>query len=152
VYGDASEKSFSIIYHSADNEELTLDVIAPSLDIFKVWFGGLSAIVKKLKDQRQNFSLDALHLKSLWDRADTDRSGTLTIREVVALVASINVHMPNSKIRSMYNVFDTDQNGLLDFNEFLLFMAFLRKRFSFLCLHRCLSFPLAFIDGWIAKQ
>lgn len=128
VYGEASDKSFSIVYHTADNEERTLDMIAPSHDIFNLWFGGLSAIVRKLKEQRENFSLDALHLKSLWDRADADSNGTLTIREVVNLIASININMSSDKIRRMYKDFDEDQNGLLDFNEFIEFMNFLRKR------------------------
>jgi Ca2+-binding EF-hand superfamily protein len=72
--------------------------------------------------------LDALFLKSLWDRADADHSGTLTIREVVQLVSSINVNLPSETIRAMYAQFDDDQNGMLDFVEFIEFMKFLRKR------------------------
>ena len=113
---------------TSDNQERTLDLIAPSPDIFNMWPGGLQALVKALQDQRDNFSLDALFLKSLWDRADSDDSGTLTIREVVQLVASINVNLPAEKIKNMYKSFDTDQNGLLDFNEFIEFMNYLRKR------------------------
>lgn len=128
IYGEASEKSFSIIYLTADNQERTLDIIAPSPDIFKLWYGGLTTLVKKLQEQRENFSLDALYLKSLWDRADADHSGTLTIKEVVQLISSINVNLPAEKVKNMYKSFDVDQNGLLDFNEFIEFMNYLRKR------------------------
>lgn len=128
IYGAASEKSFSIVYLSIDNEERSLDVIAPSPEVFKLWFGALSNLVKNLKLQRENFSPDALYLKSLWDRADADHSGTLTSREVVQLIASININMPSSNVRAMYKKFDLDGNGLLDFKEFMEFMAFLRKR------------------------
>lgn len=128
VYGDASEKSFSIVYIDDDNKERTLDLVAPSPDLFKLWFGGLKALVKRLEEQRKNYSQDSLFLKNLWDRADRDHSGSLDSSEVIKLIASINVNMPASQIRRMYNDFDTDKNGKLDFQEFIEFMNFLRKR------------------------
>jgi hypothetical protein len=134
VYGDASDKSFSIVYLNKNNKERTLDLIAPSPDIFKLWFGGLKSLVKKLQEQRQNYSLDALYLKSLWDRADADHSGSLSSKEIVSLISSINVNLPLDKVKAMYKKFDVDQNGTLDFHEFIEFMGFLRKRYF-----RCLS-------------
>lgn len=131
IYGPASEKSFSVVYHDDDNVECTLDIIAPSAEIYKVWFGALDSIVKSLKIQRENFSPDALYLKSLWDRADNDHSGTLSSREVIQLISSININMPAAVIRKMYKQFDIDNNGLLDFREFVDFMAYLRKRLAF---------------------
>lgn len=128
VFDEAKEKSFSIVYLNKDNEEKTLDLIAPSPDVFALCYGGLCALAKKLKEQRENFSLDALYLKSLWDRADADHSGSLTSREVVNLVGSINISMPVQKIKDLYKRFDVDQSGTFDFNEFIEFMNFLRKR------------------------
>lgn len=128
IYGDANEKSFSIVYLNENNQERTLNLIAPSPDIFKLWFGGLKALVKKLQEQRLNYSLDALYLKSLWDRADGDHNGSLSTREVINLVASINVNLPNNKVKELYKKFDVDQNGILDFEEFVAFMGYLRKR------------------------
>lgn len=128
VFDEAKEKSFSVVYLNKDNEERTLDVIAPSPEVFHLCYEGLSALTKKLREQRENFSLDALYLKSLWDRADHDHSGSLTSKEVIQLVQSINVNMPLSKIKDMYKQFDTDNNGEFDFIEFIEFMTFLRKR------------------------
>lgn len=130
VFDDAKEKSFSIVYLTKDGEERTLDVIAPSPEIYHLCFEGLSALVKKLREQRENFSLDALYLKSLWDRADNDHSGSLTAKEIIHLVGSININMPNDKIKKMYKRFDADNSGTLDFTEFIEFMTFLRKRYS----------------------
>lgn len=128
VFDDAKEKSFSIVYLNKDNEERTLDLIAPSPELFHLCYDGLSALTKKLRQQRDNFSLDSLYLKSLWDRADHDHSGSLTSKEIIQLVQSINVHMPINKIKDMYKRFDADDNGEFDFNEFIEFMTFLRKR------------------------
>lgn len=128
VFDDAKEKSFSIVYLNKDNEEHTLDVIAPSPEVFHLCHDGLSALTKKLREQRDNFSLDALYLKSLWDRADHDHSGSLTSKEVIQLVQSINVNIPSAKIKEIYKTFDSDDSGELDFTEFIEFMTFLRKR------------------------
>ncbi len=86
-------------------------------------------MVKKLQEQRQNYSLDALYLKSLWDRADADHNGSLSSKEIVNLIASINVNLAIDKVKAMYKKFDVDQNGTLDFQEFIEFMGFLRKRY-----------------------
>ena len=128
VYGDANEKSFSIVYQDTDGKEVTLNLIAPSPDIFKLWHDGLKALVTKLQEQRQNYSLDSLFLKSLWDRADTDHSGTLNAKEIIGLVASINVNLPNDQVKNLFKKYDVDNSGTLDFAEFVEFMTFLRKR------------------------
>lgn len=128
LFGDASEKSLSIVYLDKNNQEKTLNLIAPSADVFKLFFGGIRALVKKLQDQRQNYSKDSLFLKSLWDRADADHSGTLTFKEISQLVASININLPNDKIKQIYKKYDVDGNGTLDFSEFIDFMAHLRRR------------------------
>ena len=127
-FGEATPKSFSILYLNAESKEKTLDLIAPSLDIFKNWFESLQSIVDKLQDQRNNLSQDTLYLKGIWDRADVDHSGTLDAKELVQLVSSININLPASTITAMYTKFDLDGNGVMDFNEFLEFMAVLRKR------------------------
>lgn len=128
VYGEAREKSFSIIYHNKNNEERSLDVICPSGEVYDLWFGGLSYIVDRLKKQRENASEEALYLKSLFDRADVDHSGSLSSREIINLIASININMPTSRIRQLYNKFDKDGSGSLDFEEFIEFVALLRQR------------------------
>lgn len=128
IYGDASEKSFSIVYLDEDGREKTLNLIAPSPDIFRLWHDGIKALVDKLKEQRQNYSLDSLFLKSLWDRADADHNGTLNAKEIIGLVASINVNLPAETIKTLFKKYDVDQSGTLDFTEFVEFMSFLRKR------------------------
>jgi hypothetical protein len=128
LFADAQDKSFTIVYRTDDNEERTLDLIAPSPEIFKLWYGGLNVLLRNIQEKRKKFSLDALYLKSLWERADADHSGTLTSREVIQLISSININLAADTIREMYNKFDVDKNGLLDFEEFVEFMTFLRKR------------------------
>lgn len=128
IYGDATDKSFSILFLDEDNQERTLDLIAPAPDVFLLWYCGLTALVEKFKKQRENISLDALYLKALWDRADKDHSGTLNAKEITRLVASMNINTSQDKIIEIYKKYDVDQNGVLDFNEFIGFISFLKKR------------------------
>jgi phosphatidylinositol phospholipase C, delta len=131
IYADANEKSFSIVYQDTDGTEKTLDLIAPSPDIFKLWHDGIKSLITKLQEQRKNYSIDSLFLKSLWDRADADHSGSLNCKEVVSLVQSINVNLPADEVRKLFKKYDIDQSGSLDFSEFIEFMTFLRKRYVF---------------------
>eukprot|EP01038_Epipyxis_sp_PR26KG_P009243 gene9243-12457_t len=129
VYKPAESKSFSVVYlDSKTGKECTLDLIAPSPDIYKLWFEGLSTLIKKIQDTRKNLSPDALFLKSLWDKADDDHSGSLELKEIIKLIGGINLNMREDKIRKMYKKFDEDENGRLDFKEFIQFMGFIRKR------------------------
>lgn len=130
LFADAQERSFTIVYRTEDGEERTLDLIAPSPEIFKLWYSGLNHLLKTIDEKKKKFSLDALYLKSLWERADSDHSGTLSSKEVIQLISSININLAADTIRQMYAKFDIDQNGLLDFDEFVEFMTFLRKRYS----------------------
>jgi hypothetical protein len=129
IFEEAKDKSFSIVYTTADNEERTLDVIAPSPDIYYTCFNGLNAKVKAFKEQRENYSLDNLYLKTLYDRADVNHDNSLSTNEVISIVATMNLNMPSNQIKAMITKFDVDKNGTFDFNEFVEFMGFLRKRF-----------------------
>jgi len=70
-----------------------------------------------------------MYYKTLWDRADTDHSGSLDINEVVKLLTSANISLPFATIKKLYKQFDTDRSCLLDFQEFIDLMNRIRKRF-----------------------
>ena len=73
--------------------------------------------------------VDYRFLKVKWDEADTDKSGMLTRKEVLALVASMNVDRPTKVINRIFKEVDRDQSGTLNFEEFIQFMELLRNRF-----------------------
>jgi len=118
----------SIVYLNDENEEITLDIIAPSGDIYRLFVDGLGSLIKKLKEQLDNYSLDALYLKSLWERADVDHSGILHSKEIVQIVSSINMNIDAGELMTLINKHDADGNGEFNFEEFVEFMSTLRKR------------------------
>ena len=40
IFGLAKEKSFSIIYADENGQEMSLDLIAPTLSVYRHWFRG----------------------------------------------------------------------------------------------------------------
>jgi Ca2+-binding EF-hand superfamily protein len=88
-------------------------------------------------------NLSRRQIKAEWDKADTDKSGNLDFKEVVALLDKLNLKLKESKAQKIFkvrqyiklwfltNVFqevDEDSSGHLDFNEFRQFLSLLRSR------------------------
>ncbi len=70
-------------------------------------------------------------LKKEWEHADKDKSGTLTFKEVLRLLDSLNIKMKEKAIKMKFKVVtkktywkevDKDQSKHLDFNEFKIFL------------------------------
>jgi hypothetical protein len=127
-YKDAKERSFSIIYLNKENQENTLDIVTTTNEIFNYLFSAFSSLFAKIQDDKSKLSIDMLYLKSKWDVADDDNSGTLNTEEVINLISTMNINMSTKNLRKMFAKVDEDQNGTLNFEEFLNFMGLLRKR------------------------
>lgn len=124
TFGGASGNSFSLIY--GDNR--SLDLIAPSPEVFRTWFLGIKQVLQALREKRAKLSAYVRYLQAQWDAADADRSGTLTQSEVIDLVSKMNANRSKSVIKAMYKQVDIDNSGTLNFDEFCQFMNLLRQR------------------------
>jgi hypothetical protein len=128
VYAKAANKSVTIVYTDSNGQNKTLNLIAPSPEIYRLFHHGFNTVVEKFKDDRRHMSADTLLLKTLWDKADADHSGFLTQAEIIQLMGAANINKPASEIKKMIKRFDLDLSGTLDFAEFVEFMKFLQKR------------------------
>jgi hypothetical protein len=127
-YKENRNLSFSIFYSSYAGTEATLDVIAADEDEYEYLMTALNALHTKVKDVRAAATPDELYLKDMWDRGDADKSGTLSLTEIIQLVAQMNITMPSSVIKKTFKTFDQDGSGHLNFEEFTEFIAVLRER------------------------
>eukprot|EP01036_Dinobryon_divergens_P031312 gene31312-40684_t len=117
IYGEAKDTSFSIIYSDGSGNEKTLSVTAPTYDIYNLLFNGLQEVVQKLKDLTASYSQDTIYMKSLWDRADSDHSGTLVLSEIVQVLVSANIKIPFATVKKLMKIVDKDHSECLDFKE-----------------------------------
>jgi len=67
-------------------------------------------------------------IKAEWDKADSDKSGALSFKEVVSLLAKFNLKLKEKEVKKIFKEVDEDASGQLDFNEFRQFLSLLRTR------------------------
>lgn len=127
-FGPVKQNSFSIIYTNGAGDETSLDLIAPTPDVFKYWFDGLKIILKKVRYTKENASVEERYYKLKFEAADADRSGTLDVDEVIEIIYGMNIDLSKAVIRKMIQEVDEDNNGTLDFEEFSNLLAELRRR------------------------
>lgn len=67
-------------------------------------------------------------MKRLWFRADTDRSGTLTTTEVVALIQNMKLGLSKEKTLQLFKKADLNNDNLMQLSEFENFIRLLTDR------------------------
>jgi len=122
-FGEAERNSFSIIYGNGRS----LDLIAPTPEMYKIWYDGLQSCLKHIQDLHANMDMDRRFLKEKFDSA-SKKGDTVTRKEVQKLVASMNIPITTKAIYKIFKDVDRDKNGTLTFEEFTEFMNQLRRR------------------------
>jgi len=67
-------------------------------------------------------------LKSEWEKADKDKSGTLSFKEITRLLGRLNLKLKDKEVKKRFKEVDVDSNNTLDFDEFTVFLERLRVR------------------------
>jgi hypothetical protein len=124
TFGAASGNSFSILY--GDNR--SLDLIAPSPEVFHIWYLGIKQILREIRHAAQNSTVRQRYLKAKWDQADDDQNGSLAKSEVLELVQAMNISRSKKQILALYREVDKDGSNTLDFQEFVKFIDLLVPR------------------------
>ena len=112
----------------------SLDLAAPTEEIFKFWYNGLRCIMKHLEDIEKNVDVDRRFLKSKWDKADPKKTGTISRKDVLKLISSMHMNLPTAAISKAFKEVDRDKSNTLDFEEFCNFMNILRRRYRIIFL------------------
>lgn len=124
-YPGASSRSFSVIYGEND---ASLDLIAPTVEDFRMWYKGLTKVINDISFSREYTKLDVLYLKNKFDFADKDKNDSLSKKEIMKLLDNINISMASEAIDIIFRKVDEDNSGELSFDEFSNFVQILRRR------------------------
>ena len=68
------------------------------------------------------------YVRSQWEGADKDGSGSLDQKEVIKLIHKLNIQAKTSAIKKLFAEVDADDSGELDFDEFCTLMGMLKRR------------------------
>jgi Ca2+-binding EF-hand superfamily protein len=110
---DFLDRSFSIVGASR-----SLDVVAPSREAAKVWSRTIELLLDKFQSDNNTFqSYIELH----WDKADTDRSGSLTFSEVQEVIQNMSINFNKPWFEKKFSQFDTDGDRTMNKDEFAQF-------------------------------
>lgn len=137
-YQSDKDKTLSLIYLGDGGMEGTFDIILPTTESFKTWYGALRWIVRKFKDQRSKMTIDELRLRDRWFDADSDHNGTMEKDECIAMVAHLNINMPTNEVIAIFDQVDIDKSGTLSFPEFVEFYGLLSQRPELMAMWKCL--------------
>jgi uncharacterized protein YjbI with pentapeptide repeats len=75
-----------------------------------------------------SFHLTDDQIKAEWDKADKDKSGSLSFKEIVRLLDKLNLKPKEKEVKKKFKEVDADASGELDFEEFKVFLERLRVR------------------------
>jgi Ca2+-binding EF-hand superfamily protein len=62
-----------------------------------------------------------MYVEEQWDKADQDRSGTLSRDEVQSVLIRMNLYLPKAFFHDKFADFDLDRNKTMDKDEFAQF-------------------------------
>ena len=129
---DKTSMSFSIIYENAYGSETSLDLVAGTDEQASKWYSELESLIKFLNEEKCAVDPVMRFAKRAWDHADSDKSGTLELKEIVQVIHRLNISLDAAYIKKQFGKVDVDGSGDLDFQEFLVLMEKLSKRVDIL--------------------
>jgi Ca2+-binding EF-hand superfamily protein len=95
----------------------SIDLEFPNSRLRDLWLAGLHYLI----EESQEHNLDSF-IKYAWAEADANGNGSVSFKEIKALISRHNLKLSEDKLREYFDEYDTDQNNQLDYGEFELLM------------------------------
>ncbi|XP_063228371.1 1-phosphatidylinositol 4,5-bisphosphate phosphodiesterase eta-2-like isoform X2 [Bacillus rossius redtenbacheri] len=120
---------FSIVHGRSKH---SVDLVAPDPTVADHWVRGINHLITVLRSLHQEQRFERW-LKQQFDDADTDKNGILTFEECLKLLNQLNIKIPKSLVRRMFQEANTNKNqrngqDVLDSEEFVEFCMNLMSR------------------------
>ncbi|EGG00001.1 uncharacterized protein MELLADRAFT_112249 [Melampsora larici-populina 98AG31] len=122
----------TIIYISKKSTYKMLHLFAIQPDHFKIWKVTLEKILEFRRELLGGLNhirkRQAYWLKQHWIEANANSDPKLNFKETVELCKRLNISIPESSIRTNFNMADSEQKGYLDFSGFQQFIKLVKRR------------------------
>ena len=86
--------------------------------VFKEQIEQLTQTIRAKLRVLSNKSTDEFVLRNIFKDFDTNKSGTLTVDELTAMVAKLQISVDRKFMTALFKRFDTNCNGIIEFEEF----------------------------------
>ncbi|GJJ14667.1 hypothetical protein Clacol_008933 [Clathrus columnatus] len=140
IAADAEPRWLTLVY-LADGKYKTLNVVAPSIDVFHMWVDTVSKLWKlrrELASMSEGKTIgdparDVLRKEKVWERLywkTSDEAGEerLEWKEVKKLCLRLNIHAPEADLLRKFKEADVYNQGFLNFTDFQRFVKLLKAR------------------------
>ncbi|CAH7672476.1 PLC-like phosphodiesterase [Phakopsora pachyrhizi] len=122
----------TIVYLSKKSRYKMLHLICLESNQFEIWKDTLDRIlsfrIELLGGLNHLRKRQAYWLKQHWNEADTAEDSKLEFHEIVGLCRRLNISVPESDIRSHFDLADSQRRGYLDFQAFQHFVRLMKHR------------------------
>mmetsp|Transcript_6992 Transcript_6992/g.16227 ORF Transcript_6992/g.16227 Transcript_6992/m.16227 type:complete len:826 (-) Transcript_6992:326-2803(-) len=106
------ERAFVLV-----GQDRSLKLICPTVAVCKLWYRACTEMVRQINAAPKGNPFFQ-YLRDQWNRADTDRSGSLNTKEVMQIMKKMNVTKSKKEIQAEIELFDDDRSGQLEYKEY----------------------------------
>ena len=123
-----SHVSLSFKYRSDAGGEASLAILVRTNFEYRVVCEAFNSLIARNKTNKETMTSGDYFLREMWDRADLDVSGSVNVKEIIAVAHSMNINLKESEIRKLFKDYDIEKTGSLTFEEFKSMLDKLRER------------------------
>uniref|UniRef100_A0A915K8T6 EF-hand domain-containing protein n=1 Tax=Romanomermis culicivorax TaxID=13658 RepID=A0A915K8T6_ROMCU len=126
-------RCFSIIFRHPIFLIKSLDFVAQTIEMQDYFVNGLRYLINKIRKEIHCFN-EEKWLKEQFIKADKNKNGTLSFKEVWNLLSYLNLELDEKQAKRLFELADFRKNNQLfgeeslDFDEFLVFFRSLTQR------------------------
>uniref|UniRef100_A0A671U5Q7 Phosphoinositide phospholipase C n=1 Tax=Sparus aurata TaxID=8175 RepID=A0A671U5Q7_SPAAU len=119
---------FTLVFHGRQGN---LDLVADTPEEARAWIQGVRKLIHKTQtmDEKERLDQYPLHRRrSLRSKADKNKDGKMTFKEVRKLLKMMNVDMNEEHALHLFTMADKSDSGSLEIEQFVLFYKMLTQR------------------------
>ncbi|KAJ8094448.1 hypothetical protein PM082_010882 [Marasmius tenuissimus] len=131
-FPEEAEARWTTVVHILDGTYKTMHIIAPSVEIFKLWKPALEKLFKirqGLQLGLQNNQLrDAVWEKQYWKGADKNQDQKLDLNELRGLCLRLNLNFTDAELRKVFKEADIHHQDYLDYEGFRRLVKIVKRK------------------------
>lgn len=120
------------IVYTFDGKFKTLHVVAPSIQIYRMWVSTLRTLYALRRELMSGLgNLERRELvwqRQYWKAADSSGDSKLSFDEVQKMCHRLSIFPSKTDLKKQFEAADSDKDGLLDFTDFQKFVKALKSR------------------------
>ncbi|KAG8921457.1 Phospholipase C, partial [Tulasnella sp. 408] len=129
---EEEESRWITIVYICDSKFKTLHVVAPSIQVFRMWVSTLRTLYALRRELMSGLGSsekrELVWQRQYWKAADASGDSKLNFDEVQKMCHRLNIFPSKTTLKRQFDEADSDKDGLLNFADFQKFVKALKAR------------------------